>query len=86
MSDILGRRRPLGVRRETETETHTHILNSLQPPDIDQNSDGGFSISKYLITKSFINSCNSRTNYDTDMKLGPLPKLEQRYAMTLKKV
>ena len=61
------------------------ILNSFQLPDIDQKLDRSllnFQISDYQI----LHICNSRTNYDTDTKLGSLSKREQRNAMTLKNV
>ena len=67
------------------TDTKFGILSSLQPPNIERNSDWVFSISRCLVIKPFINkNChNFRTGYDTDMKLGALSKLEQRNAMTL---
>ena len=67
------------------TDAKSGTLNSFQLPDIDQNLDGSllnFQISDYQI----LHYCNSRTNYDTDTKLGSLSKLEQRNAMTLKNV
>ena len=67
------------------TDTKFGILSSLQPPNIERNSDWVFSISRCLVIKPFINkNChNFRTGYDTDMKLGALSKLEQRNAMIL---
>ena len=63
------------------------ISNSLQYPDIGQNSDGDisdFRISGQSLTKE--NCCNSRTSDDMDMKLGPLTKLDKKNKTTPKNV
>ena len=46
--------------------------------DIEENSDGVFPISRFLV-KSLINKdCqNSETSNDIDMKLGPVAKLDK---------
>ena len=62
------------------------IPNSPQSPYIGENSDGG--ISNFWISgQSFINeNCyNSRTSHDTDMKLGPVTKLDKKNTATSKK-
>ena len=56
-----------------------------QSLDIGQNSDGGisdFRISGQSLIKR--NCHNSRTNYETDMKLGPVTKLDKRNKTTSK--
>ena len=61
------------------------IHNSLQSPDIGQNSDRG--ISNFQISGQFLikeNCHNSRTSDDTDMKLGPVTKLDKRNKTTSK--
>ena len=60
--------------------------NSPQSPDIGQNSDGGifdFRISGQSLIKE--NCQNSRTSDDSDMKLGPVTKLDKRNKTTSKK-
>ena len=62
------------------------ILDSSKSPGIGQNSDEG--ISDFRISRqSLINqNCqNFRTSNDTDMKLGPVPKLDKRNTATSKK-
>ena len=62
------------------------ISYSPQSPDIRQNSDGGifdFRISGQSLIKE--NCHNSRTSNDTDMKLGPITKLDKRNRTTTKK-
>ena len=52
--------------------------NSPQSPDIVQKSDGGisdFQISGHSLIKG--NGHNFRTSHDTDMKLGPVSKLDR---------
>ena len=54
------------------------IPNLSQSPDIEQNSDGGFSdffISGQSLTNA--NCHNSGTSNDIDMKLGPVTKLDK---------
>ena len=63
------------------------ISNLPQSPDTGQNSDG--SISNFRISdKSFIdeNYHNSRTSHDTDMKLGPVAKVDKRNIARSKKL
>ena len=63
------------------------IFNLPQSPDTGQNSDG--SISNFRISdKSFIdeNYHNSRTSHDTDMKLGPVAKVDKRNIARSKKL
>ena len=57
-----------------------------QSTDIVQNSDGSFSNFR-IFGHSFINkNCHdSRTSHDTDMKLGPVIKLDKKKTVTLKK-
>ena len=62
------------------------ITDSLQSPDIGQNS--GVGISDFWISgQSFTNdNChNSRTNHDIDMKLGSVIKLDKKNTETSKK-
>ena len=61
------------------------ISNSLQSPDIGQNSDGGNS-NFQISGQSFINqNChNSRTIHDIDKKLGPVTKLDKSSTSTSK--
>ena len=57
--------------------------NSLQSPDVGQNSNRG--ISDFLISgQSLIkeNCHNSRTNDDIDMKLGPVTQSDKRNKAT----
>ena len=61
------------------------IPNSLQSPDIGQNSDVGisdFRISDQSLIKE--NYHNSRTSDDTDMKLGAVTKIDKRNKTTSK--
>ena len=61
------------------------ISNSLQSPDIGQNSDGGISDFRTLGQSLIKESChNSRTSDNTDMKLGPVIKLDNRNKTTSK--
>ena len=62
------------------------IPYSPKSPDIGQNSDGVFPISR-ISGQSLIkgNYNNSRTSHDIDMKLGPVTKLDKRNKTTLKK-
>ena len=63
------------------------ISNLPQSPDTGQNSDG--SISNFRISdKSFIdkNYHNSRTSHDTDLKLGPVTKVDKRNMARSKKL
>ena len=59
--------------------------NSSQSPDIEQNSDGDisdFRINEQSLIKE--NCHNSRTSDDTDMKLGPVTKIDKRNKKPLK--
>ena len=63
------------------------IPNSLESPDIGQNSDGGisdFSISGQSLIKE--NCYNSETGDDINMNLGPITKLDKRNKVTSKKI
>ena len=62
------------------------IPNLPQSQGIGQNTDGGVSDFRNF-GQSFINkNChNSRTNHDTDIKLGPVIKLDKRNTTASKK-
>ena len=63
------------------------ISNSSQSPGIGQNSEGG--IYDFPISgQPFINEIchNSRTSYDTDMKLGPVTNLDKKKMAVSKKL
>ena len=62
-------------------------LVSLTSPDIGQNLDGGisnFRISGQSLVKE--NCHNSRTSDNTDMKLGPVTKLDKTKQKNVKKI
>ena len=58
-----------------------------QSPDIGYNLDRVFLISKFLVNSYIKENChNSRTNDETDMKLGPATMLHTRNKTTPKKL
>ena len=69
------------------TRVKFDMPNSLQSPDIGQNSERGFSDCQ-ICGQSLIkeNVYNSRTSDDIDIKLGPVTKLDKRNKTTSKKV
>ena len=64
-----------------------NLVSLICYPDFGQNSDGNISIfrifGQFLIKE---NCLNFRTNYDIDMELGPVTKIDKRNKTTSKKI